>query len=74
MGSGRFSMLTFIAKYWLEALFGAIAAGLGYACKKIWKLYQDEKKHQKSKEQAEFYKELQNLLAKNGEELRKSNE
>lgn len=55
-------MLEFIAKYWLEFLFGLIASGLGVACKKIYKLYKAEKKHQTTKEQKEFYDGLQNLI------------
>jgi hypothetical protein len=41
-------MLAFVTKYWLEVFFGLVTGCLGYACKKFWKLYQEEKKRQES--------------------------
>jgi hypothetical protein len=61
-------MVTFVAKYWLEVLFGVIVGGLSYACKKIWKLYQDEKQHKKTEEQEEFYKSIKDLVATSNQE------
>ena len=55
-------ILEIIVKYWVEFLLGLISAGLGIACKKIYKLYQAEKTHQKTKEQREFYAGLENLI------------
>lgn len=55
-------MVAFIVKYWIEWLLGIIAAGLGIACKKFYKLYKSEKTHQKTKEQKEFYAGLERLI------------
>lgn len=37
-------LLDFIIKYWLQALFGVIAAGLGIVGRKIWKQWLKAKK------------------------------
>ena len=50
--------MNFIIEYWLEFLFGIIIAALGYVCKNYRRLYLQEKKHQKTKEQKEFYNKL----------------
>ena len=64
-------VLEIVVKYWIEALLGLIAAGLGIACKKIYKMYKNEKLHQKTKEQKEFYQGLENLIKQGNEESRK---
>lgn len=63
-------MLAFIAQYWLNFLLGAVAGGLTLLCKKIWKMYQSEKTHQKTKEQKEFYDGLKDTIRECSEESR----
>lgn len=36
-------MLDFIAKYWVEVLFGIIVSGCSFICKRIYTLYKNEK-------------------------------
>ena len=38
-------MWEWIIKYWIQIVFGAIAAGFGLLAKKFWKMYQNEKEH-----------------------------
>lgn len=61
-------LLQWIAKYWVDFLLGLIATGLGVACRKIYTLYKNEKTHQKTKEQKEFYQGLQDLITKSSQE------
>lgn len=49
-------MLEFIAQYWLTALFGVIAAGIGFLCRKFWKMYKEE-------QQKDVQQEVEQLLA-----------
>lgn len=64
-------MLDFIIKYWVEVLLGLIVSGLTIACKKLHTLWKNEKQHQKTKEQKEFYAGLENLISKSAEESRR---
>ncbi len=50
--------MDFIIQYWLEFLFGIIITALGYLCKNYRRLYLEEKNHQKTKEQKDFYNKL----------------
>lgn len=61
-------MLQMITEYWLTWIFGLIAAGLGFICRKIYKLYKSEKNHQKTEEQKAFYKGLEDLIEKSSQE------
>lgn len=67
-------MLEFIGKYWLEFFLGLIATALSVVCKKIYKLYKNEKQHQKTTEQKEFYRGLEELIQKGTEESRRGDE
>lgn len=49
-------MWEWIAKYWVEVLFGLVAAGLGAIAKKFWTLYQNEKKREKEVDMSKCYK------------------
>lgn len=64
------SVVEIIVKYWLEVLLGLIVTGLSLFCKRVWKMYKDEKNHQKTKEQKEFYDGLQKLIKEGAEESR----
>lgn len=64
-------ILEVIIKYWLEFFLGLVATGLGIACKKIYSMYKNEKSHQKTKEQKEFYSGLQDLIKTGTEESKK---
>lgn len=48
-------MTEFIMHYWLEVIFGLIVSGLGFACRRYWKLWKNEQNHQKTEEQKAFY-------------------
>lgn len=48
-------MTDFIFKYWVEVVFGLIVSGLSFACRRYWKLWRAEQKHQKTEEQEAFY-------------------
>lgn len=51
-------MIEFIARYWIQFVFGLITTGMGIFCKKVWDLYKKEKNTQKTEEQKKFYAEL----------------
>lgn len=55
-------MLEFIEQYWLNFLLGLISGGLILLCKKLWKMYKSEKAHQKTEEQKQFYKGLEDAI------------
>ena len=63
-------MIELIVKYWVEWLLGIIAAGLGIACKKIYKLY----KNQKKEAQEEFYDGLKKLIQEGNEASQKADQ
>lgn len=44
-------MIAFIVQYWLEVLFGLIAAGAGFAAKKFYDLWRKEQEHIKEDEE-----------------------
>jgi len=52
-------VLDFIVKYWLEVLFGLIAAGMGFWIKR----YIDFEKKLRIQEKEEFYQKIQNDIA-----------
>ena len=58
-------ILELVIKYWVEFLLGLIATALGVVCKKMYGMYKSEKQHQKTKEQKEFYKGLEDLIKQN---------
>ncbi len=67
-------MLELIAKYWLNFLLGIIATGLTIACKKMYKLYQNEKQHQKSEMCHELQKILEDLIVKTNDDSVKADD
>lgn len=67
-------ILEIIVKYWIEVLLGLVCGALGFACKRIYKLYKDEQNHQKTKEQKAFYKGLEDLIKQGAEESRRADE
>lgn len=64
-------MPEFILKYWVEVVFGLIVSGLSFACRRYWKLWRAEQKHQKTEEQEAFYN---GILEKIDERFEKMNE
>lgn len=46
-------MLEWIAKYWLEVLFGLVVTGMGLGMRKIWKMYKDTQiiRHKEEREE-----------------------
>lgn len=59
-------MWEWIVRYWVEVLFGLVAAGLGVVAKKFWSLYQNEKKRQKELDVSKCYqavkRDIDNVL------------
>lgn len=51
-------MLDFIARYWLEVVFGLIVTGLSIALKKIWKLYKNAQENKQYEEKEKLLKEV----------------
>lgn len=66
--------MNFIIEYWLEFLFGIIIASLGYLCKNYRRLYLEEKNHQKTKEQKDFYNKLIEAIQKSYKMSQKDDE
>lgn len=67
-------MFEWFIKYWLEVLFTAVVAGLGFLCKKFYSLYKKERQHQKIKEQKEFYDGLITTIKEFGAESLKGDQ
>ncbi len=67
-------ILEIIIKYWVEFFLGLVATGLGIACKKIYKMYKNEKTHQKTKEEQEFHDSIENLIKEGNEQNKKDKE
>lgn len=55
-------MLQTIANYWLTFLLSIISTGLVLVCKKIWSLYQNEKKQKFSQEHNDIVLELKTAI------------
>ncbi len=55
-------MLDFIARYWLEVVLGLIASGLGFACKKIYALYIDEKNRKEAQNKAQIVEDVKVMM------------
>lgn len=62
-------MTEFIMHYWLEVLFGLIVSGMGFACRRYWKLWKDEQQHQKTEEQKAFYNGILSKIDERNEAL-----
>lgn len=62
-------MVEFIAKYWLEFVFGILTAGLGFLSRYFYGLYKKEKQHQKSEEHQSLSDELKDISMKEHQAL-----
>lgn len=62
-------MPEFILKYWVEVVFGLIVSGLSFACRRYWKLWRAEQKHQKTEEQEAFYNGILEKIDERFEEM-----
>lgn len=57
-------MMASIVKYWIEFLLGVATTGLAYACKKIWSMYQFERKHRAEADEARLRKIIEETYTK----------
>ena len=55
---GAAKVLEFIARYWIEVIFGVIVTGLSIALKRIWKLYKNAQKNKQDEEKEKLLKEV----------------
>lgn len=58
-------MWEFVAKYWLEFLFGLVVAGLGIFAKKFWSMLKNEQNQQRK----DFYDSVTEMLSDHKEEV-----
>lgn len=65
-------MLDFIAKYWLEVLFGLIMTGMGIAMKRLQKLYKDAQTSKHNEEKQELLKEVDKKISQQNEQMMKA--
>ena len=56
----------FILKYWVEFALGVIATGLGIFCRRIWKMYIQEKERKRSAEHEELKSDLTEIMQRYG--------
>ena len=52
----------FILKYWVEFALGVVATGLGIFCRRIWKMYTQEKDRKRSAEHEELKNGLTEIM------------
>ena len=52
-------MIAWVIQYWVQVLFGVIAAGFGLMARKFWSMYQNEKKMDKELDMAKCYSKVQ---------------
>lgn len=62
-------MLEFIIQYWLNFLLTAIAGGLGFICRRIWKMYQNEKDQQETEKDKQLREDLKETIHSGDKEL-----
>ena len=67
-------MLEWIAKYWLEVLFGLIVAGMGLIIKKIWKMYKDAETKRHKEEREEISHEIDEKIEVQNERMVEADE
>ena len=67
-------MLDFIAKYWLEVVFGLIVTGMGIAMKKIWKLYKNAQETRQSEEKERLLKEVDGKIQIQNERMQQADQ
>lgn len=63
-------MPEWIVKYWVQWLFGLIIAALSGICRKLWVLYKNTKKQQKTEEHDEIRQEIKKSFAALREEMK----
>lgn len=61
-------MMSFIVKYWIEFLLGIVTTSLAYACRKIWSLYQFERKHRAEADETRLRKIIEETYNKSQED------
>ena len=52
-------MWDWVITYWVQVLFGLMAAGFGLLAKKFWKMYQNEKERDKQSDMNKCYEKVQ---------------
>ena len=52
-------MWDWVITYWVQVLFGLMAAGFGLLAKKFWKMYQNEKERDKQLDMNKCYERVQ---------------
>lgn len=62
-------MLEWIAKYWLEVLFGLIVTGMGFGIRKIWKMYKDAQIIRHKEEREEISHEIDEKIEVQNERM-----
>lgn len=67
-------MLEWIAKYWLEVLFGLIITGMGLGMRKIWKMYKDAQIIRHKEEREEISHEIDEKIKMQNEHMAKADE
>lgn len=67
-------MLEWIAKYWLEVLFGLIVTGMGLGMRKIWKMYKDAQIIRHKEEREEISHEIDEKIKMQNEHMAKADE
>ena len=55
-------MWQWVITYWVQVLFGLIAAGFGYMAKKFWSMYQKEKEMDKKMDMEKCYAKVREEL------------
>ena len=67
-------MIEWIAKYWLEVLFGLIVAGMGLVIKKIWNMYKNAQTTRQKEEREEISQEIDKKIEEQNERMAKADE
>ena len=67
-------MIEFIAKYWLEVLFGLIVTGMGIAIKKIWNMYKSVQTQEHNKEKEEILHIVDEKIDAQNEKMEEADE
>ena len=64
-------MWDWIITYWVQVLFGLVAAGFGFLAKKFWNLYQGEKEREKANDMNKCYEKVQTEITEIKKEVDK---
>lgn len=65
-------MLDFIAKYWLEVIFGLIVTGMGIAMRRLQKMYKDSQTSKRNEEKQELLAEVDLKISQQNERMEKA--